>query len=77
MFAPLELVAPLLFVLTYLGSLCWVHRDAQERVERPVLLTLVIGLVSWPLGLLLWVLFRPEEEDPYAGILEPGEDPLL
>ena len=77
MLGPIELAGPLLLALVYLGSLWWVHQDAQERVDRPVLLTLVIGLVSWPLGLLLWVLFRPEEDDPYAGVLEPGDDPLL
>jgi hypothetical protein len=49
-----------------LGILGWGLRvcaaDAQRRGKSPLLVTLLV-FVSFPLGILLWVLFRPEPLD--------------
>lgn len=64
-------------VALYVYSLVWVYRDAEARDTNPLLVTLMVGLISWPLGLLVWLLVRPDEYDIYDGVLDPGDDPLL
>ena len=64
-------------VALYVYSLVWVYRDAEARDTNPLLVTLLVGLLSWPLGLLVWLLVRPDEYDIYDGVLDPGDDPLL
>ncbi len=56
----------LVFWASLLGILGWTFRmcagDARRRGKSPLLVTLLI-FVSFPLGLLLWLLFRPEPLD--------------
>lgn len=67
----------LVCIALYVASLVWVYRDAEARDTNPLLVTLLVGLVSWPLGLIVWLLVRPDEFDIYDNVLEPGDDPLL
>ena len=50
-------------LVAFLGILGWIARacalDARRRGKSPFLVSLLV-LVSFPLGLLLWLLFRPE-----------------
>jgi hypothetical protein len=50
-------------LVVFLGVLVWIVRicaaDARRRGKSPFLVTLLV-FVSFPLGLLLWLLFRPE-----------------
>jgi len=64
-------------VALYVYSLVWVYRDAEARDTNPLLVTILVALISWPLGLLVWFLVRPDEYDIYDGVLDPGDDPLL
>jgi len=52
-----------LIVVVFLGILWWTLRacaiDARRRGRSPLLVILLV-FVSFPLGLLLWLLFRPE-----------------
>jgi hypothetical protein len=59
----LAVVASLLVFLVILGAiirLCAL--DARRRDKSPLLVTLLV-LVSFPLGLIAWLLFRPEPLD--------------
>ncbi len=42
----------------YIASLVWVYRDANRRGKSGVLIALLVAIISWPLGLLVWVLLR-------------------
>jgi hypothetical protein len=53
------LVMAAVFVTTVIACV----RDARRRGKSPVLVTLLV-LLSFPLGLVLWLLFRPEPIDP-------------
>jgi hypothetical protein len=57
---------PLILPAAYLGLLLVTLRvcatDARRRGKSPLLVTLVI-FISFPLGLILWLLFRPEPPD--------------
>jgi hypothetical protein len=56
----LALGIPLAF-LTLL--MLWTANDAKERGKSPVLVCLLV-LLSFPLGLVAWLLFRPETGTP-------------
>jgi hypothetical protein len=36
----------------------WAYHDAQKR-GRPAALVALLTLLSWPLGLITWLVFRP------------------
>jgi hypothetical protein len=44
----------------WLWSVVWAYGDAERRGKSGCLVALLVMLVSWPLGLLIWVIFRPE-----------------
>jgi hypothetical protein len=44
----------------YLWSGTWAYSDAKKRGKPPVFVALLVLLGAWPLGLLLWIVFRPE-----------------
>ena len=56
----LAVVISLAAFLSVLGSIVWVcGLDARRRGKSPFLVCLLV-FVSFPLGLILWLLFRPE-----------------
>ena len=57
----------LALVLTglFVYSIVWCYGDAESRGKSGCLVALLVALVSWPLSLLIWVVFRPEERRPY------------
>jgi len=42
-------------------SLIWAYRDAEKRGKPGWLVVLLVLLMNWPISLLLWLVFRPEE----------------
>jgi uncharacterized RDD family membrane protein YckC len=59
----LELLIPIILSIAYIGMLLWAIRvcviDARRRGKSPLLVTLLV-LFFFPLGLILWLLFRPD-----------------
>jgi hypothetical protein len=43
------------------ASLIWVYRDAEARNKSGLLVVLLVLLLNWPLSLLLWLVFRPDD----------------
>jgi hypothetical protein len=58
--------ATLIFLAGFLALLAWTLRlcadDARRRGKSPLLVALLV-FVSFPLGLILWLLFRPDPMD--------------
>lgn len=54
------LLAGLALVL-WIASLIWIYRDAESRGKSGVLMVILIGIVAWPWGLLIWLAARPRE----------------
>lgn len=44
----------------YVWSIAWACRDARRRGKSGLDVALMVALLVWPLGLLLWVVFRPD-----------------
>lgn len=52
---------PLLLLVPYVWSIVWAYRDAEARGKEGVLVAVLVALVAWPLGLLVWLFVRPSE----------------
>jgi hypothetical protein len=55
----------LLFVGIWIWSIIWAYGDAESRGKSGCLVVLLILLLSWPIGLLAWIIFRPETGNRY------------
>jgi hypothetical protein len=42
-------------------SLIWVYRDAEARGKPGWVVSLLVLVLKWPISLLLWIVFRPEQ----------------
>lgn len=60
-----QLAFVLTLVTVFVMSLSWVWRDAATRGKPGFGIAAIAGL-SWPLGLLLWVAFRPRRIPGYS-----------
>ena len=45
----------------FIWSIVWAYSDAEQRGKPGCAVALLVFLVSWPIGLLLWIVFRPEQ----------------
>ena len=43
----------------YVWSIFWSYADGKARGKPGFLVAIIVALFSWPLGLLLWIVFRP------------------
>ena len=49
-----------IILLLYIYSISWAYNDAESQGKSGCLVALLVALFNWPLGLLLWLIFRPE-----------------
>lgn len=54
----IAIIVGLIFFAIYIASLVWVYRDANRRGKSGIVVALLVALISWPIGLLVWVLIR-------------------
>jgi hypothetical protein len=52
------LVCSLFYI--YIYSIIWAYGDAENRGKSGCLVALLVLLVTWPVGLIIWLLIRPE-----------------
>jgi Na+-driven multidrug efflux pump len=57
-FVIIALLIGLVFFIIYVVSLVWVYRDAERRGKSGIVVALLVALISWPIGLLVWLLVR-------------------
>jgi len=50
-----------LFIL-YIYTVIWAYKDANQRGKPGWLAALLVFLLSWPVGLIVWLLIRPEDK---------------
>lgn len=53
-------VVGLVVLALWVWSIIWVYNDAEKRGTNGVLVALLVALVSWPLGLIVWLILRPD-----------------
>ena len=54
----IALIIGLVFFVIYIASLVWVYRDAERRGKSGILIALLVAFISWPIGLLVWLIVR-------------------
>jgi len=47
-------------VFLFVGSIVWAFQDAEARGKSGCLVAILVALLSWPLGLVAWLIFRPD-----------------
>jgi hypothetical protein len=60
------IIAILIFVpivVIYMCTVGWAYHDAVRRGKPGLSVALLVALLSWPIGLLLWLVFRPNESE--------------
>ena len=53
-------MASAVILTLFVYSIVWAYRDAEARGKPGILVGLVVALVQWPGGLILWLVFRPD-----------------
>ncbi|WP_347158647.1 hypothetical protein [Pontibacter chitinilyticus] len=59
-FGIVGLILGLLGLVLYIWSIVWAYNDAERRGKPGWLVALLVALLSWPISLLVWLLFRPD-----------------
>ena len=54
----ITIIICLLFLALYIASIVWVYRDAERHGKSGILVALLVALISWPIGLLVWLIVR-------------------
>jgi hypothetical protein len=49
-----------MFIGLLIWSLRWVHSDAEARGKDGCWVAFLVCIISWPIGLLIWIAFRPD-----------------
>ncbi|MBC5991252.1 hypothetical protein [Pontibacter cellulosilyticus] len=59
------LIIGLIVLVIYLWSIVWAYKDAERRGKPGWLVAIVVAFLAWPIGLLLWLLVRPNDRTTY------------
>ncbi|GGG15934.1 hypothetical protein [Pontibacter amylolyticus] len=65
-FAGLGLIGIILSIvlLVFIAwSVIWSYQDARRRGKSPWLVALMVLLMVWPVGLIIWLLLRPQKTE--------------
>jgi preprotein translocase subunit SecG len=55
-------IVALFFLAVFVYSIVWAYGDAERRGKSGCLVALLVFLLTWPVGLIIWLLIRPEEK---------------
>ncbi|NDK55836.1 hypothetical protein [Pontibacter fetidus] len=53
------LILGLAMFILYCWSVVWAYKDAQRRNKPGWLVAIMVALLAWPIGLVVWLIFRP------------------
>jgi hypothetical protein len=59
-----EAVFAVLCLCAFVYSLTWVYDDARRLGKPGWLVVLIVAVGSWPVALIAWFFFRPEQSPP-------------
>jgi len=51
----------LAYLVVVVLSVIWAYADAEDRGKSGCLVALLVIFLAWPIGLLIWLIFRPEK----------------
>lgn len=59
------LILGLIGLIIYIWSIIWAYKDAEQRGKPGWLVALIVAFLAWPIGLLVWLLVRPNSKSSY------------
>ncbi|MDX5419899.1 MAG: hypothetical protein LPK09_11835 [Hymenobacteraceae bacterium] len=59
-FGIIVMIIGLMALVFYIWSVVWAFRDARRRGKSGWLIAAMVLLMVWPVGLLLWLVLRPQ-----------------
>ncbi|HSM56514.1 MAG TPA: hypothetical protein VK879_10205 [Candidatus Sulfomarinibacteraceae bacterium] len=59
--AAIALCITLPLLAVFIWSVIWAYNDAEKRGKSGCLVALLVFLLTWPVGLIIWLLIRPED----------------
>jgi DNA-directed RNA polymerase subunit RPC12/RpoP len=48
-------------LLVWMYSIGWAYGDAEARGKSGCLVAILVAFLSWPFGLIVWLVFRPDD----------------
>jgi len=57
-------ICSLAIIIVYIWSIVWAYNDAEKRGKSGCLVALLVFLLTWPVGLIAGLVFRPETRGP-------------
>lgn len=51
----------LIVFFIYIATVVWAYSDGNARGKSGCLVALLVALLSWPIGLLIWIVLRPNK----------------
>lgn len=52
-------ILSLVLIGLYIWSIIWSYKDAEARNKPGLMVALLVAFMMWPLGLIIWIVFRP------------------
>ena len=49
-------------LFVYIWSIGWAYGDAEARGKSGCLVVLLVLFLTWPVGLIVWLIFRPNNK---------------
>lgn len=59
------IILGLILLVIYIWSIIWAYKDAESRGKPGWLVAIVVAFLAWPLGLLVWLIVRPDNKTTY------------
>lgn len=53
----------LVYAAIWIGSIVWAYGDAETRGKTAWLVAVMVALPAWPMGLVVWLVFRPKGQE--------------
>ena len=55
-------IGGLAYLVIAVLSVIWAYSDAESRGKSGCLVALMVIFLAWPVGLVVWLIFRPEQK---------------
>ncbi|MDO6391278.1 hypothetical protein Q4E40_14150 [Pontibacter sp. BT731] len=59
----ISIIIGIVLLVFAVWSVIWSYHDARRRGKSPWLVALMVLLMVWPVGLIIWLLLRPQKTE--------------
>lgn len=59
----ISIIIGIVLVVFVVWSVIWAYYDASRRGKNPWLVALMVLFMVWPIGLIVWLMLRPQKAE--------------